>query len=143
MHENFCQGGDIYDVLVVRASLWDADRFGLSANLVDLLAAQSGNNGEQVCVTVITLGYALEVGLEVRWDGCCSPGLIPSMVDIHAQGKASPSADGLRDYESGELGFAAVGRCLPYALVLGKHTSERCCCRDTFSVCAYKQPSAN
>ena len=44
---------------------------------VDLLAAQSGNNGEQVCVTVITLGYALEVGLEVRWDGCCSHGLIP------------------------------------------------------------------
>ena len=40
MHENFCQGGAIYDVLVVRASLWDADRFGLSANLVDLLAAQ-------------------------------------------------------------------------------------------------------
>ena len=77
MHENFCQGGAIYDVLVVRASLWDADRFGLSANLVDLLAAQSGNNGEQVCVTVITLGYALEVGLEVRWDGCCSRGLIP------------------------------------------------------------------
>ena len=67
----------------------------------------------------------------------------PYTVEINAQGKASPSADGLRDYESGELGFAAVGRCLPYALVRGKHTSERCCCRDTFSVCAYKQPSAN
>ena len=42
------------------------------------------------------------------------------MVEINAQGKASPSAGGLRDYESGNLGFAAVGGCLPYALVSGK-----------------------